>query len=160
MNNSRPPRIRNIHGAVQSAAAGPESLPELLAALHHRKEKVRRAAAWALGELRHPDAVPDLLAALYDPDALVRHNCLGALRKIGAAGAAPRVAQVLQDSDPNLRCEAARTLYALAPLEAARLLPPLCTDDACTSLPRFGGQTVGAVIRGILREGPLPDADA
>jgi HEAT repeat protein len=59
---------------------GVESLATLL--LRDENERVRRKAAWALGEIRDPQALEDLTAALNDPDQRVRATAKWAIAEI------------------------------------------------------------------------------
>jgi HEAT repeat protein len=60
---------------------GALAVPGLLAALGDADERVRQAAAWALGQIGAP-AVPGLLAALRDADWRVRQAAAWALRNL------------------------------------------------------------------------------
>jgi HEAT repeat protein len=48
-----------------------------------KDEDVRRAAAWALGEIKDPSTVPQLLGALKDKNSGVRYWAADALGEIG-----------------------------------------------------------------------------
>lgn len=139
-------KIRHI-----PAATSAEDIDQLIEALYHRKERVRQAAAWSLGQRRDPTAVPDLLAALHDPDWLVQRNAIHALGKIGDARATPRLCQFLRHADANLRAEILVALGEIGDHTALPMIEGYLTDEGCTSLPKFEGQTVGqvaAVVRG------------
>lgn len=63
--------------------ADPSTVPELIRALNHRHDEVRRQAAKALGRMKVHAAIPELLKTLEDADAPVRvavANALGELR--------------------------------------------------------------------------------
>jgi HEAT repeat protein len=147
---------RTIAEVTLLAAQGEEALPRLCTALHHRKEDIRRAAAWALGQVASASALPDLLAALYDPDTLVRRNVLSALAKIGDPVALPRLSGLLMgEADPLLHAEAALTLGILlashpSHAEAEQARAALARHlESTTPLesPKFAGQTLGQVCR-------------
>jgi len=54
----------------------------IIATLKDKDGDVRRAAAWALGELKDPRAVEPLISALKDEDVIVRYIAAEALEKI------------------------------------------------------------------------------
>lgn len=136
--------------ATLGAVGGIEAIPQLVKALHHKKEAVRQAAAWALGEIGSPIPLPDLLAALHDPDWLTRRAAIIALGKIGDSAALPRLCINLAEENPDLRAESALAILKIAPADAPRLLESLLTDPAPTTLPKFEGQCVGDIIRNAL----------
>jgi len=156
---SRPPRT--TAEVTLLAAQGEEALPRLCTALHHRKEDIRRAAAWALGQIASVDALPDLLAALYDPDALVQRNVLSALAKIGHPAALSRLSALLmEEADPLLHAEAAFTLGILltshpnhvGATQARAALTHHLESPILLESPKFAGQTLGQVCRTALGE--------
>jgi HEAT repeat protein len=63
---------------------GLEAVPVISEALKHDNEKVRRQAAWILGDIgsEAKTAVPDLTEALKNQDWIVRRRAAEALKKI------------------------------------------------------------------------------
>jgi HEAT repeat protein len=59
--------------------------------------KVRRAAAWALGQIGDPQATPALIQALQDEEWVVRQAAARALEQIGDPQATPALIQALRD---------------------------------------------------------------
>jgi len=82
--------------------------PALLAYLEHRHERVRKAAAKALGEIRDPAAVPALEKALVDDEAWgVRIAAAKALGEIRDPAAVPALEKALGDDEAREVREAA-----------------------------------------------------
>jgi HEAT repeat protein len=70
--------------------------------LKYRKDdKVRTAAAAALGELREPQAITDLANALADTDSRVRGSAASALAQIGDDTAIPPLVNALKERSEN-----------------------------------------------------------
>jgi HEAT repeat protein len=86
----------------------------LVAALRDRDDRVRKAAARALGGAGDARAVKPLVAALNDTeDGWLRHYAAEALGKLGNAGAVGPLEAALQDPLANVRQAAAEALAAL-----------------------------------------------
>jgi HEAT repeat protein len=64
--------------------ADPGAVPDLVRALHHRHDEVRRQAAMALGRMKVRAAIPELLKTLEDADAPVRVAVANALGELHA----------------------------------------------------------------------------
>jgi HEAT repeat protein len=95
----------------------------LIKALRYVKdEKVRLAAAGALGDIGDARALDPLVAVLQDPDPLVRAVAASALGRIGDARALDPLVAVLQDPDPSVRQAA---VHALGKMGDARAVKPL-----------------------------------
>jgi HEAT repeat protein len=107
--------------------APPEvAIPVLVAACGDAGEKVRRAAALALGKVGAA-AVPALVAAVRSPEARRRAGAAAALGAVGAAAAeaVPALAEASRDDRSPVRAAAARALGEVGP--AARgAVPRLC----------------------------------
>jgi len=114
------------------AAIGPETLSDLQAALVDRHPRVRRTAAYALGQI---DSEPDQVV--------------------------PLLREALQDSDWQVSAEAARSLAAAGPQAVAELQAALKAPDArvqaaaAWSLGQLGPQAAAAIpdLRTCLAEG-------
>ena len=128
------------------AATGSQDIDDLIDALYHRKERIRQAAAWSLGQRGVRAAVPALLAALRDPDWLVQRNAIHALGKIGDASAVARLCKFLKQADANLRAEIAWALGEIGDAAALPHLEKCLCDETPTTLPKFEGLTVGGVM--------------
>ena len=86
---------------------------------------VRRAAAWALGQLDDAAAVPALSSALKrDRDLEVRRTCAWALGQLEDHSSVEALTAVLNDPDTELRNKA---VWALGQIEDARAVPALLT---------------------------------
>jgi HEAT repeat protein len=114
------------------AAADPQLVPALSAALKDEHWSVRRSAAYALGCVER-DAAPAqevLEGLLKDAFPEVRQNAAWALGKLGTA-AIPKLRLALRDSDPLVKRDAAASLGQMEP-EPVRValddLLGLCKD--------------------------------
>ena len=110
-----------------TAAADPQLVPLLTAALKDNAWPVRRSAAFALGCLEsQAEAARDSLeAALADTSPEVRQNIAWALGRISAASI-PKLRDALRDTDAFVKRDAAQSLYLIedpVPIRAA--LPEL-----------------------------------
>lgn len=130
-------RITKSADATLGAGGGREAIPRLREALYHRKEEIRRAAAWSLGEIGDPVVVRDLTAALQDRDALVRRNAIAALGKIGDKAAVPRLIDMLADDDPRVRSSAIEVLAGFDDPRAVPHLIQLLGDDTLCGLRKY-----------------------
>lgn len=88
-----------------------DALPALVAALGDDNQKVREAAAHAIG-LMGPDALPALAGMLAHPDKYVRRHAVWALGKLGPLARPARVelCSALRDADPRTASGAAQAL--------------------------------------------------
>jgi|GEM_PF-4123422 len=136
--------------ATLGASGGVEAIPQLVRAMTNKKEQIRQAAAWSLGQIAHPDALPALLAALHDTDWLVRRNAITALAKIGHAGAVPRLVTLLNDDDPRIVAEALSALGALNAHDATADIEAFKEDDRFVRLPKFE-KTIGEIAQDVLQ---------
>lgn len=83
----------------------------VMARLRDEDAEVRRAAAEALGRMRHPMAIDALVGVLDDAEHDVRRSALGALSNFerGRIPAAP-IRRILEDEDPEMRAQAVEIL--------------------------------------------------
>ena len=80
------PHLRAAAAAALGAAAHPDAVEVLLAALADPMREVRVQAAWALGRVGDPRAVAPLDAALGDAYGWVRIRAAESLSKLGEPG--------------------------------------------------------------------------
>jgi hypothetical protein len=109
---------RNVKGLIKALKyKGKPPLPPLPTMPIEEIEKyidwrVRRAAAWALGELGDPRAVEHLISGLRDEASAVREAVVWALVKIGPPAVEPLIS-ALRDEDSDVRKAAAEALGKL-----------------------------------------------
>ncbi|MFQ5859145.1 MAG: HEAT repeat domain-containing protein [Anaerolineae bacterium] len=108
-------------------------LNALSAALHDKDRFVRRAAAWALGQLGDPSAVSALRAALQDKDEDVRRAAARALGQLGDPSAVSALRAALQDEDRFVRWAAAEALRAISEWEGVPILRTVGLKSKLTS---------------------------
>lgn len=84
--------------------------------------KVKRDAAWALGELGDKRAVPKLIERLEDEDVGVRSEAAWALGELGHKSAVPKLIERLEDKDAWVRKNVA---WALGNIDDKRAVPKL-----------------------------------
>lgn len=101
------------------ASAGATAIHELCVALTFGSCDVRRAAAWALGQVGGGDeAVSALIDALHDLEAAVRGAAAEALGRIGDQSALiPLEIAATSDDDSKVRAIAASALTGLGPTQ-------------------------------------------
>lgn len=101
--------LNHWDGSEDSAVAssfrqlGPVVLLPLLHMVRDADAARRRAAAWALGQMRDPAAVPSLVVALGDEDAKVREAAAASLVHLPDSQALPALLPLLQDSSKAVR---------------------------------------------------------
>ncbi|TNJ67625.1 phytanoyl-CoA dioxygenase [Paenibacillus hemerocallicola] len=114
-------------GEQKDAAASAEAVRELAGLLNHPSERLRCAAADALGSLgayrgagASAEGVEALTKALQDSDAQVRFTAGLSLAKWGARaeGAVPRLVEALEDENRYVRAHAAEALYYIGTTKA------------------------------------------
>ena len=134
-------------------AARAHLLPALTQALRDEEWWVRRAAAWALGEIGDPQAVPALVGALGDKDEDVRQTATEALGEIGDPQALPALFGALGDESWWVRREAAEALGAIGDPQAVPALIGALRDEyadvrqaAAGALGKIGTPAVPALI--------------
>lgn len=119
----------------------------LTEALRDEQAAVRRAAAKALGKIRHADAVRGLGVSLLDVDADVRRFAAQALGRIGDESAVDVLGTALRDEEARVRKAAAGALWdmgevALPVLREALNDPnPQTTIIAAYTLTKMGYNT-------------------
>jgi HEAT repeat protein len=118
--------------ALVLADFGPDArpaVPEVLAALKAKDEKLVRRSAFVLGRLRLPEAVSALQSALMG-SAAARPAVAEALGRLGEA-AQPALPELLAAlKDPSLRPQAALAIVRIAPEKAAEAGRALAEDLA------------------------------
>ena len=107
-------------GKTEPTLAGGKPVSFWVQALHDPDAKLRKKAAFKLGNVgpTDPTALPALIEALHDADAGVRAEAILALVKFGpaATAAVPTLAEVQrQDQDAKVREYAGKALAKLQP---------------------------------------------
>jgi HEAT repeat protein len=112
--------VVSLGGCTQTppTLSGGKPVSHWVAALHSPDARVRKEAAFKLGNVGPADesVLPALMDALKDPDAAVRHEVIVALVKYGdgAQAAVPALGELKRhDPDPRVRADAARALEKL-----------------------------------------------
>jgi HEAT repeat protein len=100
-----------VHATDALIRVGRAAIQGLLAALEDEKAAVRRAAAKALGKIKHRDGVAGLRASIRDADADVRRFTAQALGRIGDESSVDVLGEALRDSDARVRKAAAGALW-------------------------------------------------
>lgn len=111
-------RLRVVTALSGIADAGAVRL--LAELLNDSDARVARAAADALGTVRHPDAVPVLIRALEHSDGGVVENASRSLARIGTPAINPLI-QALHSANLTVAYWAARTLSQISDAEPALL---------------------------------------
>ena len=132
------------------------------AALKDANARVRRTAAWSLGQIGDKGSVDVVVGALSDADADVRARAVWALGQIGPKQAPKQLVAMLSDKDEHVRELTAWALYEIEdPSTAPALQTALRTEQDkelqlayIRALAAMGEQSVDA-IRGLL-ESPDP----
>jgi len=100
---------------------GESAIPALVTLLQHKDERIRIAAAWALGEIGNREAVPALMTALEDRKSpALRQQAADALGRIGDTLAVNGLIRALGDREREVRREAADALRKIGTPEAAK----------------------------------------
>ncbi len=100
-----------VHAIGALIRIGQAAVPGLLEALEDPKPAVRRAAAKALGKIRHGDGLTGLHQSIHDDDADVRRFTAQALGRIGDEGSVGVLGEALRDADVRVRKAAAGALW-------------------------------------------------
>jgi HEAT repeat protein len=100
-----------VHVTDALIRIGHPSVEGLITALKDANPAVRRAAAKALGKIRHPDALDGLSDSMQDYDADVRRFAAQALGRIGHSSAVEVLGAGLRDQDVRVRKAAAGALW-------------------------------------------------
>ena len=100
-----------VHATDALIRVGHAAIEGLLEALRDERAAVRRAAAKALGKIKHLDAVVGLRDSIRDEDADVRRFTAQALGRIGDESSVDVLGQALRDSDSRVRKAAAGALW-------------------------------------------------
>ena len=100
-----------VHVTDALIRVGQPAVAGLNEALGDDNAAVRRAAAKALGKIRHVDGVIGLRESLVDADADVRRFAAQALGRIGDESTVDLLGQALRDEDARVRKAAAGALW-------------------------------------------------
>ncbi len=104
---------------IETAARGPQAIPELTTALEDSEPLVRRCAVLCLGRFEN-GVLPALTTALKSPDFMVRRNAALVLGGYGPHAVVP-LAEALDDEHPLVRQGAVYALAAIRPRSPAVL---------------------------------------
>jgi HEAT repeat protein len=130
---------------------GPEAIPALTQATHHRSAVVRAEAIDALARLRPSSgsALARIIEALEDRDMQVCESALAAVRKFGpqAKAALPSLRRVLACGETSLRRGAAFDLAEIGP-DAAAAVPELidALNDKDCEVRCYAASALGRVV--------------
>lgn len=100
-----------VHVTDALIRIGPPAVDGLVDALRDSNAAVRRAAAKALGKIKHEDGVRGLRVSLLDVDADVRRFSAQALGRIGDESVVDVLGEALRDDDVRVRKAAAGALW-------------------------------------------------
>jgi HEAT repeat protein len=100
-----------VHATDALIRIGQPAVTGLLEALEDQRAAVRRAAAKALGKIKHGDGVPGLQRSIRDDDADVRRFTAQALGRIGDEDSVETLGEALRDADVRVRKAAAGALW-------------------------------------------------
>jgi HEAT repeat protein len=170
--NLSPDQLRWMETSPAKEAAetlgeiGDAAIPGLIRELQHADWKVRKFAAYGLGEaepeLERAQAVAALTERLVDSSADVREQSAWALGEIEDAAAVAALSEALQrDADRRVRLRAA---WALGEIEHESAVPALVATlkDSDVSLRKEAAWALGEIESGLAVEGlvnALADAD-
>jgi beta-lactamase regulating signal transducer with metallopeptidase domain/HEAT repeat protein len=108
---------------------GPSAVaPAIPTALADRSEKIRKRAAWWVGDQRHRDGLTPLAQALRDRDREVRVAAAWSLGRLGDARALPHLERALDDASPEVRKAALWAATRIDHEDASRLLDKASAD--------------------------------
>ncbi len=123
-----------VHVTDALIRIGQPAVVGLLEALQDSNSAVRRAAAKALGKIRHADAVPGLRLSMKDSDADVRRFTAQALGRINDAGTVDVLGEALRDADVRVRKAAAGALWDIGDASLPVLREALNDPDPQTTI--------------------------
>ncbi len=118
--------------AFDAAAPQPQDTSIVAAIIGRLKDEnaeVRRAAADALGRLKHPSAIPALIRTLEDTDPEVRDAALDALGNFDRGVPTAPIRQLLSSPDANVRAQAAQILGDMEDRGSVNALAALLADE-------------------------------
>lgn len=119
---TRPPNVEKLKAKGNTQG--------LIKALRYQKDEgVRRAAAWALGQVGDMRAVNPLIAAFKDKDYYVREAAARALRQIRDTQAVEPLMAALKNEDSNVREAAVEALVGIGHGAVERLVTALTDED-------------------------------
>lgn len=143
------PRRREGAALALGRCTGGEAVEALIGALGDPDSRVRRAAAWSLGEQGRrgaspPAAAEALIGALGDPDRWVRPDAALALGKLGPAAPGDAriepLEQALRDPNPWVRRAA---VLALGGIGGEQALSIAALDDPSADVRHGAAQALG-----------------
>ncbi len=102
-----------VHATDALIRIGHPAVVGLAQALQDEQAAVRRAAAKALGKIKHTDGIDGLRAAVQDVDADVRRFAVQALGRIGDESTVDVLGVALRDQNEKVRKVAAGALWDL-----------------------------------------------
>jgi HEAT repeat protein len=108
---------------------GDPAVKPLIAALKDPDRRVRRGAAWALGEIRAVRAVEPLIATMKDGSPEVRKDVAWALGEIGDSRAVEPLIRALSDSDDQVHWNAEGALAKMGEPAVKPLIAALKNPD-------------------------------
>ncbi len=117
--------VRELHGLDDESAI--DDLAIVLA--QETDSKVRRLAAFGLGDTGGAKALAPLGAALEDKDRSVRFQAIHGLAKIGGEEAAEALATTLRDHDPAVRLQTVLALQRIGDVGTVGILAEVLAKD-------------------------------
>lgn len=123
-----------VHVTDALIRIGQPAVGGLVEALSDTNSAVRRAAAKALGKIRHADAVPGLRRSMKDTDADVRRFTAQALGRINDESTVDVLGEALRDSDVRVRKAAAGALWDIGEASLPVLREALNDPDPQTTI--------------------------
>ncbi|MBN2122032.1 HEAT repeat domain-containing protein [Candidatus Micrarchaeota archaeon] len=121
----------------------PPEIAPLITALNDPVAKVRKNAAWALGELGDSRADSPLIGALKDEDAEVVLACCDALAKLVSSKAVPHLSKLLNGANTKFRDDAAYALKEIGEPAAKTFVAAL--KDGNEELRAISAEALGKI---------------
>lgn len=119
----RDPMVRSNAAEQLGKVRYADSVDALISVLAHDDVwRVRKSAAWALGEIKDPKAVVPLIRALGHRDWIIRLKSAEALGKIGDNLAVPALMDSLPDENDHVTGQIMRALGATGSTRAVEIL--------------------------------------
>ncbi len=130
--------VRELHGLDDEAAI--DDLALVLA--QEKDQKVRRLAAFGLGDAGGAKALAALSTALGDKDRSIRFHAIHGLAKIGGEESAEALTTTVKDLDPAVRLQTVLALQRIGDASTVGVLTKVLGEDEDPEVRRVAARTL------------------